>query len=128
MALQADRLIESGRVDEGIRLMRKAIRHCPFPPAWFLFILGMGFHIKGDNETAIHAFEQSLERDPESHLTNAWLTSALVELARLDDARKAAEAVLEIEPSFSVEAWSKAFNSSAHLRIKQNLLQAGLPE
>jgi adenylate cyclase len=128
MALQADRFIESGRVDEGIRRMRKAIRLCPFPPAWFLFILGMGFHIKGENETAIHAFELSLERDPESHLTNAWLTSALVELGRLDEARSAAEAVLEIEPSFSVEDWSKSFDSEAYLRVKANLLQAGLPE
>jgi adenylate cyclase len=128
MALQADRLIESGRVDEGIRRMRKAIRLCPFPPAWFLFILGMGFHIKGDNQTAIHAFELSLERDSESHLTNAWLTSALVELGRLDEARSAAEAVLEIEPSFSVEDWSKSFNFKAYLRVKANLLQAGLPE
>jgi len=128
MALQADRLIESGRVDEGIRMMKKAVRLCPFPPAWFLFILGMGFHLKGDNETAIHAFEQSLERDSESHLTNAWLASALVEMGRLDEARSASETVLEIEPSFSVEEWSKAFGSRAYLRVKANLLQAGLPE
>jgi tetratricopeptide (TPR) repeat protein len=128
MALQADRLIESGRVEEGIRRMKKAIRLCPFPPAWFLFILGTGFHLKGDNETAVHAFEQSLKRDSESHLTNAWLASALVELGKLDEARSAAEAVLEIEPSFSVEDWSKAFESRAYLRIKANLLQAGLPK
>jgi adenylate cyclase len=128
MALQADRLIESGRVDEGIRMMKKAIRLCPFPPAWFLFILGMGFHLRGDNDTAIHAFEKSLERDPESHLTNAWLASALVESGKQDEARSASEKVLEIEPSFSVEDWSEAFESRAYLRIKANLLQAGLPE
>ncbi len=128
MALQADRLIESGRVEEGIRRMKKAIRLCPFPPAWFLFILGTGFHLRGDNETAVHAFEQSLKRDSESHLANAWLASALVELEKLDEARSAAEAVLEIEPSFSVEDWSKAFESRAYLRIKANLLRAGLPK
>jgi adenylate cyclase len=128
MALQADRLFESDRVEEGIRRMRKAIRLCPFPPAWFLFTLGIGLHLKGDNETAVHAFEQSLERDPESHLANAWLASALVELGKLDEARSASETVLEIEPSFSVEDWSKAFVSKAYLRIKANLLQAGLPE
>jgi adenylate cyclase len=128
MALQADRLIESGRVEEGIRRMKKAIRLCPFPPAWFLFILGIGFHLKGDNETAIHAFEQSLERDPESHLTQVWLSSALVELGKLEAARSAAEKVLEIEPLFSVEEWSKAFDSRAYSLVKANLLQAGLPK
>lgn len=128
MAIHADRLIESGRVEEGIRRVKKAIRLCPFPPAWFLFLLGTGFHLKGDNDAAIYAFEQAIERESDAHLTRVWLTSALVDLGKLNEARSASRAVLEIEPSFSVEGWSKTFNSTAHFRIKDNLLVAGLPK
>ena len=63
-----------------------------------------------------------------NYLSYAWLCSALIESDRSDEARSAAESVLEIEPSFSANEWSKAFVSDAYLRVKENLLQAGLPE
>ncbi len=128
MAIHADILIESGQIDEGIRRMKKALRLYPFPPAWFLCVLGIGYHLKGDNDTAVYAFEQAIEREPDAHLTRVWLTSALVDLGKLDEARTASEAVLENEPAFSVESWSRTFHSKAHLRIKENLLVAGLPK
>jgi len=62
MGVHADMLIESGRIDEGIGRLKKAIRLCPFPPSWILFLLGMGLHLKGDNDAAIHAFEQAITR------------------------------------------------------------------
>jgi adenylate cyclase len=128
MAIHADKLIESGQIDEGLRRIKKSIRLCPFPPAWFLFLLGTGLHLKGDNDAAIYAFEQAIEREPDSHLTHLWLTSALVDLGMMDEARSASRTVLDIEPTFSVTNWSQTFNSPAYLRIKDNLLVAGLPE
>lgn len=128
MAIHADKLIESGEVDEGLRRIRKSIRLCPYPPAWFLFLLGMGLHLKGDNNAAIYAFKQAIEREPDSHITHVWITSALVDLGRFDEAQSASMAVLQIEPSFSVNNWSRSFNSPGHLRVKDNLISAGLPE
>jgi TolB-like protein/class 3 adenylate cyclase/Tfp pilus assembly protein PilF len=127
IAIQADRLIESGRVEEGIAALKKAIRLCPFPPPWFLFLLGTGFHINGENESAVLAFRQAIEREPGSYLTFIWLASALVDLGKPDDARSAAKAALELEPHFSAETWSQSFKSTAHSRIKGNLISAGLP-
>lgn len=128
MGVHADVLIESGRIDEGIGRLKKAIRLCPFPPSWILFLLGMGLHLKGDNDAAIHAFEQAIGREPGSHLTHVWLASALVDQGKLDDAQSVSKTVLEIDPAFSVESWSESFHSTAHLHIRDNLLVAGLPE
>ena len=128
MAIHADVLIESGQINEGIARLKKAIRLCPFPPAWFLSSLGRGFHLNGDNDIAKYAFERAIEREPDSHLTRLWLTSALVDLGKIDEARLASKAVLEIEPAFSVESWAHTTNYKAHSHIRDNLLVAGLPE
>ena len=95
-------LIDSGRVREGIQKMQMAIRLCPFPPAWYLTVLGAGFHLNGDNEAAISALEQAAEREPDSVLSRLWLDSALVEMGRLDDARAVSKTGINIEPAFDV--------------------------
>ena len=128
LAIHADRLIESGQVDEGLRRLKKAIRLCPFPPAWFLLLVGTGYHLKGENDAAVYALKLAIERQSDSHLMHAWLASALVDLGRLEEAQAASRRVLDLEPSFSAGSWSKTFNSEAHLRIRDNLLTAGLPE
>lgn len=128
MGVHADLLIESGRIDEGLGLLKKAIRLCPFPPAWILFLMGMGLHLKGDNPAAIFALEQAILREPGSHLNHVWLTSALVDEGKLDDARSVASKVLEIDPAFSIGSWSQGFHSTTHLHIRDNLLAVGLPE
>ena len=41
-ALYANVLIDSGRLKEGIQKIQGAIKLCPFPPAWYLSLLGTG--------------------------------------------------------------------------------------
>jgi tetratricopeptide (TPR) repeat protein len=120
-------LIDSGRVSEGIRKMRRAIRLCPFPLPWYLLVLGAGLHLNGDNEDAIFNLEQAAERMPESVIPRLWLISALVESGRLDQARSIARVVLDIEPGFSAANWASSFKSKTHAGLKDNLLAAGLP-
>ena len=128
LAHLADVLIESGRVAEGIKKMQRAIRLCPFPPAWYLMLLGAGFHVNGDSELACSALELAVERQPDSHLPRVWLASALVESGRPDEARTVSKAVLDIEPTFSSVGWANKFKSKSHKRLKDNLLAAGFPK
>ena len=94
-----------------------------------VFILfGYGFHLKGHNEAAIYAFEQVIDREPGLYIPRVWLTSALVDLGKLDKPRTAAEAVLEVEPKFSVETWAQSLHSPAYMSLKDDLLVAGLPK
>ena len=128
LAFLGNVLIDSGRLREGIQKMQRAIRLCPFPPAWYLTVLGAGFHLNGDNEAAISALEQAAEREPDSVLSRLWLASALAEMGRLDDARAVSKTGIDIEPAFDVMSWANSFSSKSHMRLKDNLLAAGFLE
>lgn len=128
IASLADVLIDSGRFKEGIQRMQKAIRLSPYPYPWYLLVLGIGFHLSGDNEAAIPALERAAERMPNSNFPLFWLASTLVETGKLDEARAFYRAALDIEPSFDVLSWTKSFNSRTHAKLKDNLLAAGRAE
>ena len=128
LALLGFVLIAWDREKEGIQNIQRAIRLCPFPPTWYLMVLGAGFHLGGDNEAAISALKQAVERDPDSHLPLLWLASALVEMGRLDEARAVSKSALDIEPNFSAVSWTKNLSSKLHARTKANLLTAGFPK
>jgi adenylate cyclase len=121
-------LIDSDRVKEGIQKMQRAIRLCPFPPSWYLLVLGIGFHLDADNEAAISTLEQAVKREPDSHIPRLWVASTLVEMGRLDEARAITEEIKAIEPTFSAVSWAQSFKSKSHARLKDNLLTAGFSE
>jgi adenylate cyclase len=125
MATLADLLIEAGQINDGLQLIKKAIRYSPFPPGWYLLALGVGLHLSGKNDEAIFALNLAIERQPGSHLPLLWLASALVELQRPDDARLIVDRVLEIEPEFSAVRWAERFYSETHAHLKDNLFTAG---
>jgi len=128
LALLANVLIDSGQIKQGIQKIQRAIRLSPFPRPWFLSLLGTGFHLLGQNEIAISALEQAVEREPDSHLARVWLASTLVEMGRLDEAREVSSAIVSIDSSFSALSWAESYRSKSHERLKDNLLAAGLPE
>ncbi len=127
-ALLGNILIDSGRIEEGIQKMKKAIRLCPFPIPWYLMVLGAGFNLNGNNNAAIAALYQAIEREPDSHLARVWLASTFAESGRMDEAKVVSKEVMDIEPNFSVARWANSFKSKSHERLKGNLLAAGLPE
>ncbi len=128
LALLANVLIDSGQLKEGIQKIQRAIRLSPFPRPWQLSLLGTGFHLLGQNETAISALKHAVEREPDSHLARVWLASALAEMGRLDEAREVSKAIVSIDPAFSALSWAERYRSKSHERLKENLLAAGLPE
>jgi TolB-like protein/Tfp pilus assembly protein PilF len=128
LALLANILVYSGRVKEGNLKIQKALRLCPFPPPWYSVLLGVSFHLEGDNEAAISALERGIEREPESNLGRPWLASILVEMGRLDEARVVTKAALDIDPTFSILRWSRMFKAKSRARLKGNLITAGFPE
>jgi len=118
IALLGSALIKSGQIKEGLKKLHKALRLCPFPPPWYLFALGSGHHLNGDNEIAISILEKAVQREPNSHLPRVWLTSVLFESGRLDEAHSASQSVISMEPAFSVDAWAEKFNTVEFSRIK----------
>jgi adenylate cyclase len=127
-AFRGDVLIEAGRFDEGIAAVRNAIRLCPFPPAWFLLILGTGFHLKGENELALSALEQSIKRESGKFNSLLWLASVLIAMGREDDAKEIARSATSMEPEFSTREWASKISPKSRGLIKDNILAAGFPK
>ncbi len=125
VAILANALIDSGEIKQGIVKIKKAIRLCPFPPGWYFSLLGTGLHLDGKHEEALKPLEIAISREPDSHLPRLWLVSALVELNRIDDAKKVAQQILEIEPDFSALDWAATYKAKSHGRLKDNMLAAG---
>jgi len=128
LACHADILMDSGRLKEGIKKMQQAIRLSPFPPPWFLMVLGIGLHLNGDNEAAYLALERSAKHIPGSNFPLLWLASTLVEMGKLSEARAFFREALDMEPSFDAVKWVNSFKSDSHKRLKTNLLAVGLSE
>ena len=129
LALLATVLIYSGRANEAIPKLQRAIRMCPFPPGWYLALLGQAYHLDNKNKAAISALNNAIEREPDSALARGWLASALVESGDLDLARKICRTTLEIEPSISAHSLVEGLTSkSDYDRVVANLVAAGLPE
>jgi len=128
VAYLANVLIDIGQITEGIQKMKRAIRLCPFPPVWYFMLLGTGYHLSGNNEAANIALSLALERDSNSYFARLWLSSTLVEMGRLDEARAISQAALEIEPNFSALSWAENFKSESHARLKGNLIAAGFSD
>jgi adenylate cyclase len=96
-------LINSGRVEEGIKLIEKAMRLNPIPPTYYLQDLSVGYYLLGRYEDAIEMNETALKRAPNNVFAHMHLAAAYSALGREQDARRHAEEVLRINPEVSLK-------------------------
>jgi adenylate cyclase len=106
------------------------MRLSPTCPHWYLWLLGKSYRAMGQYELAIPAYRGAIEREPESKEARIWLTDSLVEIGRIEDAKTAAQGLLKLQPTFSVEGLMREANYDPEKRdrIMKNLRKAGLPE
>jgi len=107
LALLAQTLSYSGRSDEAIGLMERAMRLNPYYPEWYLGVLGHSFRIAGRYEQAIATYNELLERRQKTGGTtlqpHLGLTLTYMKIGREDDARHHSAELLRIDPTFSME-------------------------
>jgi adenylate cyclase len=120
-----------GRHVDAIAAAKKAIRHDPHPPTWFMISLGSSYYFMGKYDEAIEQFRNVLKRNPRDQITLTRLSAALIQLDRTQEAQAAIREVLKLNPSFSVEHIKKtwAYKNQEDLnKITAALRKAGLPE
>jgi adenylate cyclase len=122
-------LIVSGRAEEGIKLIEKAIRLNPIPPSHYLQDLGYGYSKLGRYEDAIEVYEEALRLSPNSLFAHLGLTATYSASGREEKARRQAQELMRLDPTFSVEQFAEIFpikDKAAAERIISNLRKAGL--
>jgi len=124
----------SGRPEEAIQLVKKAMRLSPYYPDWYLPVLGHAYRLTGQYKEAIDALESWRTRaNPRSELPYVMLAFIYVEAGREEDAHTAVTEILKRKPKASIEGYAKskffAYKDPAEInRSLDSLRKAGLPE
>lgn len=115
-----------------IEWSERGARLSPFDPwVWAAFdAQAMGHFHAGRYEEAARAAYRSVQANPAHSITYVQLSAALARLGRLDEARAAAERVLELHPSFRYSRQFRGVNCDPTLAasLGEALRAAGLPE
>ena len=93
----------SGRPEEAIPLLQKAVRLNPLAPSLFLSTLSIAYRMANRFDEAVEQAKRAVERNPKDLFANLSLAAGCILTGRETEARAAAEEVLRIDPTFSVE-------------------------
>ena len=121
----------AGRPEEAILALEKAIRLNPFPPSWYLHMLGMAYRETGRYEESITVCKKALKRQPNNIYAHLVLAATYSLLNRQEEAHAAAAEVLRISPKFSLGYLAKSrphIDPANTQRFIESLRKAGLPD
>jgi tetratricopeptide (TPR) repeat protein len=119
----------TGKPEEGIKLIEKAIRLNPIPPAQYLKYLAGAYAYLGRYEDAIEVHEEVLKRSPKNLFAHIGLAATYIASGREEDARHQAEELLRLDPAFSLDRFAETtyINDEATVeRYIDALRKAGL--
>jgi adenylate cyclase len=121
----------SDKVDLALNLIKRAFKLNPIPPTHFYLILAMAYNRNEQYEKAIEVSEKGLSSDPDYLSVHLQLVGSFISLNRIEEAHKAVEEVLRINPNFSLEYFAKISpdkNQETLDKFIGALRKAGLPE
>jgi adenylate cyclase len=98
----------SGRPEEAIPLLHKALRLNPFAPSIYFVTLSIAYRMAGRFDDAVEQAKRAVERNPEDQLAYLALAAGCMLAGREGEARAAAAEVLKMNPLFSVEQFGRA--------------------
>ena len=115
------------RPEEGIDVMKRAMRLSPFHEDWYNWGLMNAYFMARQFDDAVLAYQRIGRPSLGFRLR---LAASYAYLGRVEDAQNAAEEILERKPDFSTEGYltaSGAYETYANL-LREGLILAGLPE
>jgi len=99
----------------------------PLYPEWYLWGLGIAYYGAGQFQAAVDSLQRTHDQNTESL---AYLAASNTALGQLEAAKSSAEAILALEPDFTIEKFSRSV-SGDEPKYRDDLLarlaMAGLP-
>jgi adenylate cyclase len=125
-------LLVAGHAEEGVEEAQKALRFNPVHANRLYYeVLSACHYMLKQYEAAIEAGEQAVSRDPEHYEPHMFLASAFAQLEKIDEARRHAQEVMRLNPSFSLRHYAESlpFKNKTDLDHRiAGLRKSGLPE
>jgi adenylate cyclase len=121
----------SDETELAIKFIKQALRLNPIPPSHYYFWLAAAYRIRGQYEKAIKNLKKALIGNSDLLTPNLYLTASYSSLNRTEEAHKAAEEVLRIDPNFSLEYHKNILpykNQETLNNYIDALRKAGLPD
>jgi adenylate cyclase len=123
----------AGSSDDAIEKLSKGMRLSPRDPLMFVFLSGMAYahFAAGRYEDAVDWAQRSFQRRRDWLDAHVVLAASYAHLGRLDEARKASEEILRLQPEFSVAASKRTLSAADEdftQRCMDGLRKAGLKE
>ena len=116
-----------GRPEEGIPLMKKAIRLDPTPPVFMYDILGRAYFLTGRYEEAIAEYNKGVRIDPDYLDVHIGLASTYSVLGREEEARAEVAEIFRIDPNFSINWYANMMQFQVGIEPEiEGLRKAGL--
>jgi len=122
-------LINTGRAEEAISVLKSVRRLNPTPPQAYYVQLSTAYRLTGQYKEAIETAREALKHVPNNHLAYLQLVTAYSMAGQEQEARAAAAEVMKINPKFSLEQYAKTLyfkNKADTDRTLDALRKAGL--
>lgn len=129
LASKGAALTFSGRPEEALPILDRAMRLDPQGAEQFLHFVGLAHLLSGNFETSAAEFRERIRLVPDTDFSRVYLASALAYQGETDEAREAWREMEEINPDYSFEAhMSRApFRRQEEIDfIRDGLRKAGL--
>jgi adenylate cyclase len=124
-------LIHNGRTEEGMNDLKRIVRLDPFHAPVCLTFLGNAYYQTGQYAEAIANLRVAARQLSTFRATYVWLAAAAAQLGRDEEAKEAAEKVLQRDPGFTIAKWlhlHQFANPADATHVAEGLRKAGFPE
>jgi adenylate cyclase len=119
----------TGRPEEAIGLVKKAMRLNPMYPVYYLWELGHAYFLTGRYEEAIETLKRVLDRNSDFMPAHVYLAASYSEIGREEEARAEVAEIERLNPQASLEALRPRLSykdQAVPERLFDSLRKAGL--
>ena len=104
LASLGGKMLQAGRVDEGLSLVLKGAKLNPRYPSWYNYYISGGHYMRGEYEESLTS---ALRLDWGINWDYVYRAVAYAQLGRISEARNEIEALEKIDPEFGDEVWQR---------------------